>query len=603
MTQDAYARFILGTEYELYRHLGAHAQTREGIAGVHFSVWAPNAKQVFLVGDFNHWDLSAHPMRLMRPYGIWELFIPGIGHGELYKFCIKDQLDELLFRSDPCANWFEMRPRNASVVYISQYRWEDHNWMQERPLKNVKSMPMNIYELHLGSWKRSSSGFPSYRQIAHELIPYVRQMGYTHIELMPIMEHPLDDSWGYQVTGYFAPTSRFGHPDDLRYFVDLCHREGIGVILDWVASHFPKDRDHLAFYDGTALYEHLDPRQGYQPQWDTHLFNYGRYEVQSFLISSALYWCREFHMDGLRVDAVTSMLYLNFGKEDGEWIANRDGSHENHEAIGWLQKLNSVLHAEEKGVVTIAEESTAFPGVTRRVEEGGLGFDLKWMMHDTLAYFKREPVGRRWHQRDLTFNMIYFYDEAFVLPLSHDEVVHLKKSIFSKMIGDDAQKAKHLLLLYSYAICFPGKKLFFMGMEIGQKTEWDVHGEVSWFLLDLPLHRHIHAEFQMLNKLYLEHSALWQYDYEPRGFRWFHLADHDRSVISYLRFSDEEALLCIHHFGDREHPNYLIPLPETPFSYTRATPLYAPEGAEGAFAGEAFHLHLTPLTTYIYKLL
>lgn len=556
--------FSQGTHYELYRFMGSSACSHEGILGTRFLVWAPNAKAVFLIADFNHWDSRVNPMRSMGMSGLWEFFVPGVGEGLKYKYQILTYAGETIVKTDPFANQFEMRPSNASIVTNTRrFAWSDQQWMETRESFKSRSRPMHIYEVHLGSWKRSSGNFLSYRELAHQLVTYCREMGFTHVELLPVMEHPLDESWGYQVTGFFAPTSRFGSLADYQYFVNTLHQYGIGVILDWVPGHFPCDSFSLARFDGTALYEHEDSRQGMHPHWNTCIFNYGRKEVSNFLIANALFWLKEMHADGLRVDAVASMLYLDYGREDGNWIPNSYGGRESLEAIEFLKHLNSVVQERCPGALMIAEESTSFPGVTAGIDKGGLGFDLKWnmgWMNDTLRYMQRDPVYRSFHQEDLTFGQLYAHTEKFILPLSHDEVVHGKGSLLSKMPGDEWQRFAQLRLLYSYMICQPGKKLFFMGGEIGQWNEWNCKGEVEWFLLKYLTHGGLHTMIKELNHFSLRHSSLWERDHSSDGFYWVDFNDHKNCAISYLRKSLTEQLLCVHNFTTQCVENYHIPL-------------------------------------------
>lgn len=546
--------FNKGCHYQLYQVLGAHVGTWHGIAGVRFAVWAPNAMSVFLVGDFNHWDGRVNPMRSLGISGVWELFVPGLGQGEKYKFEIRGRDGQTRLKSDPYAFHFEMRPKTASVVWdLGTYTWGDHAWHDARRTLTL-SRPMIIYEVHLGSWKHLS-----YQAAAEALAEYCHQMGFTHVELLPVMEHPLDESWGYQVTGFFAPTSRYGTPSDFQAFVDLLHQRGIGVLLDWVPAHFPLDAFALARFDGTALYEHEDPRKGLHPHWGTAIFNYGRKEVSNFLIASALFWLEVMHIDGLRVDAVASLLYLDYGRVAGEWMPNPDGSHYNYEAIECLKHLNSIVHERCPGVVMMAEESSAYAGVTH---PEGLGFDLKWnmgWMNDTLRYFTCDPIYRKFHQNDLTFSLLYAFSEKFLLPFSHDEVVHQKRSLIAKMPGDDWQRFAGLRLLYSYQMCHPGKKLLFMGGEFAQWSEWCVDRELDWSLLLYEPHRGMQKFVAELNHLYRAHPALWALDFDWQGYEWIDFSDANRSVISYVRHGEGERLLCVHHFTPESIPAYAIP--------------------------------------------
>ena len=538
--QDLYL-FNEGRLLQAWRILGAQPHSRDGVDGVRFGCWAPNAERVSVVGDFNRWDGRCHPMTSRGSSGVWELFIPGLAPGALYKFEIRQVgTGALLTKTDPYARRFELRPGTAArVCGPGEHRWNDAAWMEQRTRSDWLHGPLNAYEVHAGSWKRHPDGrFYTYRELAEHLVPYVRDMGYTHIEMLPLSEHPLDESWGYQATGYFAATSRFGTEDDLRFFVDACHEAGIGVILDWVPGHFPRDDWALARFDGSALYEHEDPRLGLHQEWGTHVFNYGRNEVRSFLLSSAVYWLQEFHVDGLRVDAVASMLYLDYSRRDGEWLPNRFGGRENLEAIDFLRELNTVVHRDFPGALTFAEESTAWPMVSRPAYVGGLGFSMKWnmgWMNDTLAYMSLDPVYRRFHQDKLTFGQIYAYSENFLLPLSHDEVVHGKRSLLDKMPGDAWQKFANLRLLLACQAASPGKKLLFMGGEFGQGREWRVGGELDWGLLESHWHRGVQACARDLNVLYRDTPALHELDFDAAGFQWIDCHDADQSVISWIR--------------------------------------------------------------------
>ena len=558
--------FNKGVHYKLYEHLGAHLTVHQDVAGVKFSVWAPSAMRVALVGDFNFWDGRTNPMRTMGSSGVWELFVPGLKELERYKFEIKTQQGEVLVKADPFELASELRPLTASVVAnINKFEWCDQEWIASRQRDALLPKPINIYELHLGSWKTNHGHYHNYREIAVDLAAYCKEMGFTHVELMPIEEHPLDESWGYQVTGFFAVTSRYGTPEDFQFFVDFLHQNNVGVILDWVPGHFPTDHFSLARFDGTALYEHEDPRQGYHPHWSTLIFNYGRHEVTNFLIANALFWIELMHIDGLRVDAVASMLYRDYGREEGQWIPNAFGGRENIEAIEFLKHLNAVVHQKFPGILTIAEESTAFPGVTQSVEHNGLGFDYKWnmgWMNDTLRYFHKDPLFRRHHHNDLTFGMLYAYSERFVLVLSHDEVVHGKGSLLSKMPGDYWQKFANLRLLLTYMMCQPGKKMLFMGAELGQFSEWWVKEEIHWHLLQYPSHQGIQNLSKAINHFYLNHPPLWERDTDFTGFEWVNFDDVDNSVISYRRKgSSPYELLCVHNFTPTYHPRYFLNLP------------------------------------------
>lgn len=553
--------FGKGCHYELYNVLGANIKTVNGVQGVSFAVWAPNAERVSLIADFNHFDGRLNPMRSMGASGIWELFVPGLVQGEKYKFEILTKSGDLLVKSDPFAFYSEMRPNNASVVAdYHSFPWTDSGWMETRK-KGFLDRPINVYEVHLGSWKRGGEKFLGYRDLAHELAAYCKEMGFTHVELLPVMEHPLDESWGYQVTGFFAATSRYGFVADFQYFVNHMHEREIGVILDWVPAHFPMDSFSLINFDGTALYEHEDPRKGIHPHWHTAIFNYGRKEVSNFLIASALYWIEQMHADGIRVDAVASMLYLDYGREDGAWIPNSDGSNFNLEAIELLKHLTSIVHVRNAGVLMIAEESSSYQGVTH-IE--GLGFDLKWnmgWMNDTLRYMHRDPIFRSYHQNELTFHLLYLFSERFISVLSHDEVVHGKGSLISKMPGPDWQKFANVRLLYSYMMGLSGKKLLFMGGEIGQWSEWNVAQSLDWHLLQYTPHRGLQKMVADLNHFYLSHNQCWAKDFDWTGYEWVDFADSSNSVISFLRKADgKNPLLFIHHFSPEFISGYGIPL-------------------------------------------
>ena len=548
MNKDILSDFDLyligeGTHYKSYEKLGAHIRKIKGKSGVHFAVWAPNAETVSVIGDFNKWNKKRHPMRLSGNSGIWELFIPGIGEGEIYKFWVKSKFNNYAEeKADPYGFYFEVRPKSASIVAdINKHKWTDNAWMTQRQGKNWLESPVSIYEVHFGSWVRmaeENNRLLTYRELAQNLIPYVKEMGYTHIELMPVMEHPLDESWGYQVIGYFAPTSRFGTPEDFMYFVDQCHLNNIGVILDWVPAHFPKDPHGLASFDGTCLYEHADPRKGEHRDWGTLIFNYGRNEVSNFLISNVLFWLEKYHIDGLRLDAVASMLYLDYSRQPGDWLPNIHGGNENLEAIAFLKKFNEVVHQQHPGVLTIAEESTAWTMVSRPTYLGGLGFSLKWnmgWMHDTLVYFTKDPVHRKYHHNNLTFSLLYAFTENFVLVLSHDEVVHGKRSILDKMPGDFWQRFANLRLLYGLMYSHPGKKLLFMGGEIGQWVEWRSNESLEWQLLQYEPHLKLQRFVKDLNSLYKQEPALYEIDFHPAGFEWIDFNDWEHSAVSFMR--------------------------------------------------------------------
>ena len=556
-----------GAHDRLYERLGAHTRVVDGHRGVGFAVWAPSAKRVSLVGDFNRWDGRLHPMRMMGVSGIWELFVPDIDPGAKYKFEIKTCDDHLRLKTDPYAFAMEAPPQCAAVVWErGRYEWDDEEWMRQRVSRDLRHGPMAIYEAHLGSWARpQGGGWLSYRELAHRLVEHVKDLGFTHIELMPILEHPFDASWGYQVTGYFAPTYRHGSPDDFKYFVDFCHQGGIGVILDWVPAHFPKDDYSLRWFDGSALYEHLDPQQAEQSDWGTLVFNLGRNEVRNFLLASALYWLDEYHIDGLRVDAVASMLYLDYSKREGEWIPNKYGGRENLESIDFIRRMNEAVYGQFPGCFTMAEESTAWPGVTLPTHMGGLGFGFKWnmgWMNDTLEYFSKNPVHRSHHHNTLTFSMLYAHSENFVLPLSHDEVVHGKSSLLNKLPGDEWQKFATLRLLMAYMYTHPGKKLLFMGTELAPEHEWNHDFGFDWGAYLDPMRGGLRTLMRDVGKLYLESPALWEWDPEPRGFSWIDCQDRSQSVVSYLRSSSRGYLICIFNLTPIVRHDYRVGVPD-----------------------------------------
>jgi 1,4-alpha-glucan branching enzyme len=543
-----------GRHEDLFEKLGAHVRVHEGVAGTAFAVWAPSARAISVVGDFNAWDGRLHAMRTLGSSGIWELFLPGVGRGACYKFEVLTADGELLLKADPYAQAAEMPPKTASVVFSSEHRWSeaDAAWLRSRAERPPLERPIAIYECHLGSWRLNpleGNRELTYTELADELADYVAELGFTHVELLPVMAHPFAGSWGYQVTGYYAPTPRWGSPDDFRAFVDRLHRAGVGVILDWVPAHFPRDEFALARFDGTALYEHVDPRRGAHPDWGTLEFNFGRHEVRNFLIANALFWLREYHVDGIRVDAVASMLYLDYSRQEGEWTPNEYGGREDLEAIGFLRQLNEVIYGGEPGIISAAEESTSWPGVSRPTYLGGLGFGFKWnmgWMHDTLGYFGQDPIYRRHHHHELTFSMLYAFSENFILPLSHDEVVHGKGSLYSTMAGDRWQKLANLRALYAYMWAHPGKKLLFMGSEFAQEQEWSYERSLDWHLLDKPEHAGIHALVRDLNRLYRHEPALWQLDSDPAGFWWLEPNDSDSNVFAFVRASrDGERLLVL----------------------------------------------------------
>ena len=564
--------FNEGTHYRAWQKFGSHRTTVDGVSGVHFAVWAPNARRVSVIGDFNRWDGRTHVMAPLASSGVWEIFVPGLTEGACYKYEVLTPGGHLLEKADPYAQRFEVPPNSASIIWTEgRYEWGDQEWLRDRPsFAGWHERPMSIYEVHLGSWRRipeEGNRFLSYRELAETLVPYVREMGYTHIELMPVMEHPFSGSWGYQVIGFFAPTSRFGTPDDFRYFVDQCHRHGVGVILDWVPGHFPKDHHGLAYFDGTALYEHADPRQGEHKDWGTLIFNYGRNGVRTFLMSNALFWLEEFHVDGLRVDAVASMIYLDYSRQPGEWIPNQYGGRENLEAVSFLQQLNTETHGRMPGTITVAEESTAWPAVSRPTYVGGLGFTYKWnmgWMHDILEYAKEDPVHRRWHHGEVTFSMLYAFTENFVLPFSHDEVVHGKRAMLDKMPGDLWQKHATLRALYGYMFGHPGKKLQFMGGEFGQWSEWNVESSLDWHLLDHPLHQGLRRWVQDLNHTYQREASLHQVDFEPAGFSWIDCNDNENSVVSMIRRArnPHDFTVMLTNFTPVPRPGYRIGVPE-----------------------------------------
>ena len=602
-----------GTHYELHRKFGGRIMTHQGVEGVGFTVWAPSASAVSLIGDINHWDGRALPMRSLGSSGIWELFVPGLGVGAIYKFEVTTATGQLLIKTDPLGLSFEMRPKNAAIIADpTRYQWGDRAWMEQRASRSLNT-PMSVYEVHLGSWKRRDGTFLNYRELGDELTEYAAKMGFTHVELLPVAEHPLDESWGYQVSGYFAPTSRFGTIEDFQYFVDVLHQHSIGVILDWVPGHFPADDFALARFDGTALYEHADPKQGLHPHWNTLIFNFGRHEVQNFMAASALSWLDLFHIDGLRVDAVASMLYLDYGREFGQWIPNKWGGKENVDAIEFLRRANAVIHERFPGVITIAEESTSFSAVTYPVYQGGLGFDFKWnmgWMNDTLRYIQKEPIHRSYHQNELTFGLLYAFSEKFISVLSHDEVVHGKRSLLSKMPGDIWQKFANMRLLYSYMICQPGKKLLFMGGEVGQWDEWWCGGEVQWFLLKFPYHQGLQDCVRDLNLFYQQSEPLYADDMSFHGFEWVDFSDHANSVISYFRKvpNSSKALFCIHNFTPTYYEDYQVPMHHVLFLREVFNTDETKYGGSGKVrgpvevrTGQKTVLQLPPLATVIYE--
>ena len=581
-TEEEVKKFGAGIYYDSYQKFGAHPTVEAGISGVHFAVWAPDAMRVSVVGDFNFWDGRRHQMKKRGPSGIYEIFIPGLKPGTIYKYEIKTKAGDPMLKADPYANFSELRPNTASVIWdMTDYQWNDGEWIEKRKAAKdrLKDSPMSIYEVHLGSWMQkpvaqdengddiNGSQFYNYREIAEKLAAYVKEMGYTHVELLPVMEHPLDESWGYQVTGYYAPTSRFGTPDDFKAFMDYMHKEGIGVILDWVPAHFPRDAHGLAAFDGTCLYEHKDPRQGSHPHWGTLIYNYGRPQVSNFLISNALYWAKEFHADGIRMDAVASMLYLDYGKNAGEWIANMYGGNENLEAVEFLKHLNSIFARDTEGAVLIAEESTAWPKVSGDENDGGLGFDFKWnmgWMNDFLDYMQCDPYFRHDHYGELTFSMLYAYSEKFVLVFSHDEVVHGKGSMAGKMPGDTQEKKfANLRTAYGFMMGHSGKKLLFMGQDFGQMDEWNEKESLEWGLLKYDVHSQMKDYVKALNHLYRTQPALYKMDYEPEGFEWINCTYNDENIVIFERKTDksEETLLFVCNFVPVEHEKFRLGVP------------------------------------------
>jgi 1,4-alpha-glucan branching enzyme len=614
-----------GSHERAYEKMGAHLTDVDGQPGVHFAVWAPSAGQVYLMGDFNGWHGESHPMQA-NTGGIWSLFVPGLAEYAVYKYRVVSQEEESFDKADPYGFGMELRPKTASVVVdLDRYPWGDAEWMSRRAEHQALDRPISIYELHPGSWRRVpdeqwGSRYLSYHELAGELIPYMLDMGYTHIELLPITEHPLDASWGYQVLGYYAPTSRFGPPADLMYFIDQCHQHNLGVILDWVPAHFPKDGSGLNYFDGTHLYAHADPRQGEHQDWGTLIFNYGRNEVRAFLISNALFWLDKYHFDGLRVDAVASMLYLDYSREAGQWIPNEYGGRENLAAISFLRKMNEVVHGVFPGVLTIAEESTAWPRVTQPTYTGGLGFSLKWnmgWMHDTLEYMRQEPSQRKYHQDELTFSLNYAFNENFVLPLSHDEVVHGKGSLLNKMAGDDWQKFANLRAYYGFMWGYPGKKLLFMGDELAQWQEWNFNAGLKWAALTAPNHQGVQHLVQDLNRLYQREPALYENDFDRAGFTWVDASDRENSVLSFIRIakSSAEFIVVISNFTPTPHFGYRIGVPR-PGDYREVlnsdSAYYGGSniGNEGGLTTEAISMHghpqslrltLPPLATIMLK--
>ncbi len=617
--------FKQGTHFQLYNKLGSHEMTVDGKQGVYFAIWVPNARYVSVIGDFNNWAKKAHPLTgRLDESGIWEGFIPGIQKGQRYKYHIVSRFHHYrVDKSDPYGFQWEVAPDTASMVCGLDYQWNDHGWMRKRATTNTLAQPMSVYEVHLGSWRRNSledNRFLTYRELAHELAEYVNEMGFTHVEFMPVMEHPFYGSWGYQVVGYYAPTSRYGTPQDFMYLVDYLHQHGIGVILDWVPSHFPSDVHGLIYGDGTHLYEHADTRKGFHPDWETYIFNYGRNEVREFLISNAFYWFDKYHIDGLRVDAVASMLYLDYSREEGEWIPNEFGGREHLEAIDFLQTLNKAVYQEFPGIQMIAEESTAWPSVSRPIYLGGLGFGMKWnmgWMHDILQFMSKNPVFRKYHHSQLTFSLVYAFEENFMLSLSHDEVVYGKGSLINKMPGDVWQKCANLRLLYGYMFTHPGKKLLFMGGEFGQWNEWNHDASLDWHLLAHEPHQGVSNWVRDLNQLYTSEPALFDLDFKSEGFEWIDCNDWESSVIAFIRqsSSEKEMLLVVCNFTPVVREGYRVGVPVGGFwkeMLNSDAPIYGGSGAgnkggleaeDVAIHGRDFSLYLEvpPLSVLIFK--
>ncbi len=563
--------FNEGKYWNLFDYLGAHSETRDEKKGIRFTVWAPNAKKICVCGNFNDWNRQQHPMQLDVESGIWELFIPGLEYGAIYKYLVTDQKGQQIFRSDPVGFWAEVPPSSASIVFdLNEYGWNDDQWMDQRQLSQSLDRPISVYEVHLGSWRTDAArehGWMNYRELARQLVRYCQELGFTHVELMPVSEHPYTPSWGYQTVGYYSATSRYGNPHDLMYFIDHCHQHGIGVIVDWVPAHFPRDAHGLRRFDGTALYEHIDPRKGEHPDWGTMIFNYGRPQVSNYLIASALFWLKKYHIDGLRVDAVASMLYLDYSRDEGQWVPNQFGGKENLQAIEFLKEFNVQVSEQYPGVLRIAEESTAWPGVSHPVRDGGLGFDLKWnmgWMNDTLTYMRRPPIHRKFHHQELTFSLVYAFSEAFSLPLSHDEVVHGKRSLVDQMPGDSWQKFANLRLLYSYMWTHPGKKTLFMGNEFGQPTEWNCEKPLVWHLAEDGSHKGLQNLVSRLNSVYAENPCLYETDHQSEGFKWIDSNDWKESTISYIRRNpdDNEFLIVVCNFTSTVHDEFRIGVPK-----------------------------------------
>jgi 1,4-alpha-glucan branching enzyme len=616
--------FREGKHFTIYDKLGSHTEKVNGQAGVYFAVWAPNAAKVSVIGDFNYWNNQEHELAVRWDgSGIWEGFIPSIAAGTAYKYAIWSNQGQYLEKGDPYATYWEHPPRTASIVWDKTFKWGDKSWMTKRISANGLNKPQSVYEVHMGSWRRKGDGsqFLTYRDLAAELVPYVKEMGFTHVEFMPVMEHPFYGSWGYQIHGYFAPTSRFGEPEDFKFLVNAFHKAGIGVLLDWVPSHFPGDAHGLYQFDGSALYEHADPRQGYHPDWSSYIFNYGRNEVRSFLISNALFWLREYHVDGLRVDAVASMLYLDYSREHGEWVPNIHGGRENLEAVSLLQELNTVAYGEFADIQIIAEESTAFPGVTKPTFVGGLGFGEKWMMgwmNDTLRYFQEDPLFRQYHHNKISFSLTYAFNENFMLPLSHDEVVHGKGALINRMPGDEWQRFANLRLLYGYMFTHPGTKLLFMGCEFGQTGEWKHDKSLSWHLTEFPLHAGMLTTVKALNTLYANEPALYEQSFTQEGFEWIDYSDHQNCVLAYIRKANDpnNFLVVVCNFTPQAIDGYTIGVPKSG-SYTEVFNSDHPDfGGSGFYNGapletmhqpahghnESISLKLPPLGVSVLKI-
>ncbi len=624
-----YDQYLMGegSHERTYEKMGAHLVDLNGEKGVHFAVWAPNARQVYLMGDFNQWHGTSHPLN-SSDSGIWTLFVPGVTENSVYKYRVVSQAGDSFEKADPYGFAMEQRPRTASVVAeLDRYQWSDGDWVARRGEYQALDRPISIYEVHLSSWRKVpdekwGSRYLTYRELADELIPYVVKMGYTHLELLPIAEYPFDGSWGYQVLGFYAPTSRFGTPEDLMYFIDRCHQQQLAVILDWVPAHFPKDGAGLNYFDGTHLYAHTDPRQGEHKDWGTKIFNYGRNEVRSFLISNALFWIDKYHFDGLRVDAVASMLYLDYSREEGEWLPNEFGGRENLAAISFLRKMNEVVHGVFPGILTMAEESTSWPMVSRPTYTGGLGFSLKWnmgWMHDTLGYMSRDPIHRKYHQNDMTFGLLYAFNENFILPLSHDEVVHGKGTLLTRMPGDEWQKFANLRAYYGFMWAHPGKKLLFMGGEFGQWQEWNFDTSLEWAALEAPNHLGIQRVVQDLNQLYKNEPALYEIDFEASGFEWIDASDTDNNVLSFMRKakSTDEFLVVVSNFTPVPWQGYRIGVPRAGryhevFNSDSSYYWGSNVGNEGGLATDPVPMHghpqslalrLPPLATIMLKLM